>query len=195
MPAESTIRSRIGRPYAIGLYLLSALFLALSFWHTYTRYYGHARIAVVETGAPPLSDTVEPARPVNLTAVAALQLFGAPEREVTVPVVVAPQTRLRLRLLGIVATDAENRSRALVQVERGAVVVLAVGDELPGGIATVHAIEQGRILLRRGGALESLELERPQLDGQTGNEPDLPVEQKLMLLPEETEALPPGEER
>lgn len=71
----------------------------------------------------------------------------------------APDTNLSLKLRGIVAMEEEQLSRALIEADNGKLKSYALNMDLPGG-ASLHAIYPDRVLLKRGGRLETLRLEK-----------------------------------
>ena len=101
------------------------------------------------------------ARSRNINQLTSAHLFGRFQREDTVVATVAdaPDTNLRLKLRGILATDDAKRSRALIEAANGELLSYAIGSDVPGG-AKLHSIHPDRALLSRGGRLETLRLEK-----------------------------------
>lgn len=98
--------------------------------------------------------------------VAALFLFGKKEtRAKPVPQVIdAPITRLKLTLLGAIAADITENSKAIIQIDNKQVAVVQVGDPLPGTNARIHQIQPMQVVLMRNGKLERLAIIRPELE-------------------------------
>jgi len=71
----------------------------------------------------------------------------------------APDTRLDLTLLGILASATEGGSRALISSSNGEEKPYAIGDEVVRG-AKLQAIFPDRIILARAGQLETLRLNK-----------------------------------
>lgn len=71
----------------------------------------------------------------------------------------APDTKLRLTLRGIVAAETPESSRALIESNPNELQPYAIGADIPGG-ASLHSIYPDRVLLKRGGRLETLRLEK-----------------------------------
>ncbi|WP_372966630.1 type II secretion system protein N [Marinobacter sp.] len=97
----------------------------------------------------------------NLPPVAGYELFGRPETQTGVADVIrnsAPETGLRLRLEGVLLGQRPEDSGAIVAGSNGDTEYYRVGDTLPGN-AELAEVEQGRILIRRGGRYESLAFE------------------------------------
>lgn len=97
--------------------------------------------------------------------VAALSLFGKKSvKDKSAPQVIdAPITRLKLTLLGAIAADIEENSKAIIQIDNKQVAVLQVGDSLPGTNAMIHQIQPIQVVLIRNGKLERLAILRPEL--------------------------------
>lgn len=106
------------------------------------------------------------AAPESMDAVVAMHLFGTAEvttQTLAAAAIDAPETRLNLKLRGILAADEPSLSRAIISSGSDD-KVYAVGASLPGG-ATVEAVLADRVLLRRAGRLETLRLPRESADG------------------------------
>jgi len=71
----------------------------------------------------------------------------------------APDTRLNLTLLGILAADQDKGSRALIADGGGDEKPYSVGDKVPGGVK-LQAIFPDRVILSRDGQLETLRLDK-----------------------------------
>jgi general secretion pathway protein C len=113
---------------------------------------------VVAVAAPP----VKQVRPrVDEREIANWHLFGVVDEEKTVQkkAVEAPETRLKLTLRGVFASDEGTVGRAIVGDPRGKEETYAVGDPLPGG-ATLSEIYPDRIILEFNGRFETLRLPR-----------------------------------
>ncbi len=70
----------------------------------------------------------------------------------------APETRLRLRLEGVLVSEQPELSGAIVAGSGGVTAHYRVGETLPGN-AELMEVEPGRILIRRDGAFETLTFE------------------------------------
>lgn len=70
----------------------------------------------------------------------------------------APETRLRLRLEGVLVSEQPALSGAIVAGSGGITAHYRVGETLPGNAELVE-VEPGRILIRRDGAFETLTFE------------------------------------
>lgn len=71
----------------------------------------------------------------------------------------APETRLSLSLLGILSNSVPERSRALIASSDGAEKPFAIGDDVISGVS-LQAIFADRVVLSRGGTLETLRLNK-----------------------------------
>lgn len=85
-------------------------------------------------------------------------LFGQYQATQTGRVEDAPETRLSLTLLGILA-GAEKESRALIGSSNGEEKPYAIGDEVTSG-ARLQDIFPDRVILNRGGKFETLRLNK-----------------------------------
>ncbi|SDX64553.1 type II secretion system protein N [Marinobacter mobilis] len=94
-------------------------------------------------------------------SLAAYELFGRPEGPLPVAESVrqsAPETRLRLRLEGVLVAGQAEYSGAIVAGTGGITEHYRVGDTLPGNAELVE-VEPGRILIKRNGMFETLTFE------------------------------------
>ena len=71
----------------------------------------------------------------------------------------APDTRLDLTLMGILAATADRGSRALIGASNGEEKPFAIGDDVVRGVR-LQAIFPDRVILARGGQLETLRLDK-----------------------------------
>lgn len=115
--------------------------------------------------APPAPNTTtqrSSTQAVDVRALVAAHLFGeaAPEVANAQPDPVdAPDTTLNLVLKGIFASQLDGESRALIASGRGDEQAYAVGDEISRG-TDIYEIYADRVILDRGGRLETLRLEK-----------------------------------
>ncbi len=87
-----------------------------------------------------------------------LPVFGTLALAAPQTPVLAPETALRLRLLGLVAYDSPGQGRAIIAEEGGPERVYAVGDPVSGGQARLHRIHADRVILERDRSFETLRL-------------------------------------
>lgn len=121
----------------------------------------HSEAPVVEA---PVPSVVAPQARVDERQIASWHLFGEPGREQPVKKaapVEAPETRLKLTLSGVFASNDAANARAIIGDPRGNEQSYAVGDPLPGG-AKLSEIYPDRIILERGGGFETLRLPREE---------------------------------
>lgn len=111
--------------------------------------------------APPAASTARPAQSVDINAIANAGLFGRYQAPATTEqsLLSAPETPLNLTLLGLLADDRAQYSRALIGTQGGEEKAYAIGDDVARGV-TLQAIFPDRVILARGGRLETLRLER-----------------------------------
>jgi general secretion pathway protein C len=79
----------------------------------------------------------------------------------------APDTTMNLVLAGTIATNDPKHGLAIIGQTAATAKVYSVGDAVNGG-ATLHAVYTDRVLLERGGVIESLALPRQALAGGAG---------------------------
>ena len=107
---------------------------------------------------------------VDLGRVAGAHLFGqytAPADPALSDLAAAPDTQLNLTLLGILSNgrnDKDRQSRALIATQGGDEKPYAVGDDIARGVQ-LQAIFPDRVILLRGGKLETLRLDKDNPGG------------------------------
>lgn len=100
---------------------------------------------------------------INLSGIKALNLFGqyqavADIKPKAVQVQDAPETRLNLKLSGVVATQNENTAAAIIE-NAGRQETYGIGDQITGTRASVDQILPDRVLIKQSGRLETLMLD------------------------------------
>lgn len=149
---------------------LTAVLLAVAAWQAAALTWLVVETATTEPALPPPASlgeryaTERDAR-APMQQVADMHLFGradAPTEALAAAAVDAPETRLNLKLRGILAADEAALSRAIITAGNQD-KVYSVGDNITGG-AAVEAVLADRVLLRRGGRLETLRLPRESGD-------------------------------
>lgn len=140
---------------AIVLVMALAVTIAQTIWLVYL---GPQDAAVSDAGLPVVSvEAPRQRQQLSSRDISAWQLFGefepleqAPEQPTE-----APDTRLRLTLLGVFqSTDAASAS-AIIAEQGGSPELYRVGASVPGN-ATLEEVYADRVILRRAGALETL---------------------------------------
>ena len=101
--------------------------------------------------------------------IVAAHLFGEPEKTKQ-DVDQAPKTKLKLSLLGVLATDNDSYARALIQVQSKKMRTYSVGDVIEGTDAALHKVESQRVILDRKGKFESLVMQRKNIATTAGPE-------------------------
>lgn len=159
--------------------------LAALLW---SAYHGIERLAPLWQSAPGHASleangpgpAVESSPQYDISEIVDAHLFGAAAEPVPDTVVEAPETRLQLDLLGLVASADQHLARAIIRVNGVRVQPYAIGDAIDGTDAAIHSVESRRVLLERDGALESLALKRQSVfdsrsvSVNTGNEAPMP---------------------
>ena len=153
-------------------WLIALLLLAYAGWAGYQRYQQarELRADIQSSMQPATASAQEKSAITGTRQVQALYLFGRTQKQaIPAPVVIdAPITRLRLTLIGVVAADEAEQSKAIVQIDNKQVAIFRIGDAIPKTNAEVYQVEPTRILLSRNGKLERLEIDRPELDDEQG---------------------------
>jgi len=75
-----------------------------------------------------------------------------------------PKTRLRLTLVGSVASPDASRAVAVIAADAGPAKPYRIGETVSNTGAVVREVKPDRVILDRSGKLESLQIERPTLD-------------------------------
>jgi general secretion pathway protein C len=100
------------------------------------------------------------AQQIDYQSIVGTHLFGKGSDE-AIPVpdesVDAPDTRLNLRLRATIAANDPETAHAIIADGSGNEKVYFLKDSVPGG-ATLHRVHRDRVILNRGGVLESLRL-------------------------------------
>lgn len=84
----------------------------------------------------------------------------AVEKQVVKPV---PKTRLNIKLTGIIDGASPENGIAIVEVDRGRTLVVAVGEKIGKTDASLHQVLPGEILVDRNGMIESVKMVRKTL--------------------------------
>ena len=102
--------------------------------------------------------SVEPAA--RLDTISNLHLFGkAEESPVLDAPIVAPETRLQLKLKGVFASSDPERAFAIISDNKNEDKAYRLGSKVSGG-AILHAVYVDRVILKRNGRLETLRMEK-----------------------------------
>ena len=145
--------------------LLAALLVVLLGWQSAGLVWRVVDASLYEPSLPPATDVgpggTDNGGRVAMSRIASLHLFGQAEVQAAPEVaanVDAPETRLNLKLRGILSANQPAYSRAIIASGSNE-DIYAVGASVPGG-ATVHAVLDDRVLLNRRGKIEALTLPR-----------------------------------
>ncbi|MEA5446637.1 type II secretion system protein GspC [Gammaproteobacteria bacterium AB-CW1] len=121
--------------------------------------------------APSVAEVPDTEDHTDLEQLLALSVFGEPDpeedttEEIDLAELNAPETQLNLELRGVLATEIPEMARAIIASGRDEDKSYKVGDSLGSG-ATLRAIYSNRVILERGGELETLRL--PRENGEDG---------------------------
>jgi len=141
--------------------LVASLLLVMALWDAWQRYRNFQEGSRVSTGPADTVVSVEN-NVYSIDNIVSAHLFGV-QQSASTAVTAAPKTRLKLNLMGLVASDDPRFARALIGLESAPPQSYAVGDEITRTDARVHAVERERVLLDRAGRIESLALDRVEL--------------------------------
>lgn len=148
---------------------------------------GSPRIVSRDDSLPVLERTVAPSGnasgSLSLDRVSAWELFG-PVQEQVATVVEAPETRLRLELLGVFQHPSDELASAIIAEQGKNGELYHVGDRLPGN-ATLERVYPDRVILMRAGRRETLRMKEPASSGSISLAPEPSVQ---------AEAAPPVQE-
>lgn len=154
---DATATGRLIAVIRILLILLLAHGLARLTWQVQTP---AGKDAWPEARPSPASNEQRPDAASLATRIADWHLFGRAETRAaqdTPEPTAAPRTRLQLTLYGVLASDDPNQAYAIIAGSDKQARVYGVGDELPGQ-AVIEAIHADRVILKRAGRLETLNL-------------------------------------
>ncbi|WP_018175229.1 MULTISPECIES: type II secretion system protein GspC [unclassified Thioalkalivibrio] len=101
--------------------------------------------------------------------------FGNLQQDKSEAIKQAPDTRLSLGLLGVLA-KGQGRGSAIISAGSSDVALYQVGDTIGNQLATLHQVHPDRIILEREGRLETLRLPRGE-DLRDGNRRTDPLPQ------------------
>jgi len=124
---------------------------------------GADRVVVPDGGSEVGPPVATPAVGTDIRSLLAANLFGQSAAPAGTGVA-APVTSLALVLVGVIADADPLRGLAILGPSAAAARVYPVGNVVPGG-AKLHAVYADRIIVDRGGALETLPLPRREGGG------------------------------
>lgn len=153
---------------SIGLVVLAFIVLALVGYDGVNRFVSWQESKIDENEEVEPASTSVRQQNYNISELINAHLFGEPPKQEVVQITEAPETKLRLNLLGMIASNDHQYARALISVNSNKLNAYKVGDPIEGTDATVYAVEENRVLLDRKGVMESLYLKRQDLFGNTG---------------------------
>ena len=132
--------------------------LAAVVWRVLTPQQG-----MVPVASPPATAAAGP----NLSNIVGAHLFGTAAIEATGDAASAPATSLRLTLAGTIAGQDPAKGWAIIGQTAQDAKVYATGANIPGG-ARLREVYADRVILERGGRLETLALPRLTGDASAG---------------------------
>jgi general secretion pathway protein C len=107
-----------------------------------------------------------PSRPrsYNVQNIIRAHLFGKSKEAAPSIVQQAPQTKLKLDLLGIMASANTAYARAMIRVNSKRLKTYGIGDQIEDTDAKVYTVEEEKVILERSGKFESLPLIRAKVE-------------------------------
>lgn len=144
----------------VGIAILIAIKLADFTWRVFPGPNSQPPPAVVNNQTTQPGANINKRR-VSPQLVANLHLFGAVQKNVApkeIPQEKLPDTPLQLKLHGVVATNVEGASLAVISDNTGRDDYYGVGDPLPQGNAVLVEVHADRVVLERNGRFEVLRM-------------------------------------
>lgn len=117
-------------------------------------------------------------------------LFGQAQKKKAITAatpITAPETKLNLKLNGIIASDGKNTAGAIIEKSVGNQEYFSIGDTISNGV-TLKEVYKDRIILSRNGRLETLSLPKTSISTSHDNLKTAPV--KSAPAPAPTTSLP-----
>lgn len=151
----------------MAVFVLALAAFAWSAYHGFQTVSSRAMTDVPEATSAQQTASRESHQDYSISTIIDAHIFGEVSEPVEEQAAHAPETNLQIRLLGLVASANPRLSRAIIDVDGAKLKPYSVGQTVEGTDAVIHAVENSRVLLKRGGALESLALKRQDGAGST----------------------------
>ena len=165
MPGEEQVKKLVGKASSAVIYMAALALLLWAGLDLYQRYQFHQDWRAKQKAEKPAAiKKPQVNSPQNTRQVANRYLFGKKKLDAKLATTKAPATRLNLKLIGVIATQEDGVSKAIIQIGNANIGVYSTGDKLPKGNATIERIEGTQVLLLRNNKLESLAIIRPELE-------------------------------
>ncbi len=138
----------------VALAMLLAYQLASLTWYWLAPPWQNRAYVAIETDLSGHADSAA----LDVNAISRYQLFGKQIQRVAEPTepVIAPETKLKLELRGVIATG-DSFGAAIIADDARREGYYRIGDELPGGVG-LHEVFADRVILDRNGVYETLTL-------------------------------------
>jgi general secretion pathway protein C len=127
------------------------------------------------TAAPPAPAAPPAKKGIDVQTIVGAHLFGLPQAAPT-PVENAPQTQMNLVLSAVLAAEDPTKGLAIIGESAQSSKVYAVGASVRPG-TSLYEVYSDRVILNRGGQLETLSLPKPSTAGLATNRPPAPLPQ------------------
>ena len=147
--------------------LIALALLALVFYHIYQRHFLQSGVGQ-NYSFDDLPAASEAPVSADIEQIVGQHIFGKVPVAPKQPIVskpkpkpkVVPKTPLKIALTGIIDGATPETGMAMLEVERGKTIVIAVGEKIGKTDATLHQVLPGEVLIDRGGTIESVKMVR-----------------------------------
>ncbi len=120
------------------------------------------------------SGTGTPTQSVTPATIASWHLFGQSTTAISVSQpssISAPETRLSLKLYGVIASGGQYDAGAIIEDGKGTQKYFSIGDNIQSGVK-LKEIYPDRVIIDRSGRLETLRLPKKSINLGTSDTPD-----------------------
>jgi general secretion pathway protein C len=171
--SSPSTQSALARTYRALPYVVSGLLAVAIAWQLArltSLFLGGDTAPAVSSGTSGAAGESPQQAAVDVQRIVNAHLFGVPsaEPERQQDIESAPQTQMNLVLAGTLAEEDPQRGIAIIGESSTSAKVYSVGDTIRSG-TRLHAVYTDRVILDRGGRLETLMLPRPSLSGAAGS--------------------------
>ncbi|WP_371187729.1 type II secretion system protein GspC [Thalassotalea maritima] len=173
---------------ALSQVLLVVLFIYLAYWAAATTWLLVPQPVVTSspsTGGASVKQKANSAEDIDINAITKLNLFGEYNKPSAVPKPVpqvesAPQTKLRLTLTGVVASDDISIAAAIIE-SQGTQETYGIDDKITGTRAVLKQVHADRVIIESAGRMETLMLDGFEYSKQINGEATQPKNDKRSL--------------
>ncbi|WNC72582.1 type II secretion system protein GspC [Thalassotalea psychrophila] len=143
--------------------LMSLLVVYIAYWSANFTWALYPEGATKSSTAAIKSSTSTSSRQINTSAIRSLNLFGEYNKEQPVvkqteKIESAPETRLKLTLTGLVASDDPTTAAAIIE-SKGKQETYGIDDKIEGTRAILKQVQNDRVIIQSSGRMETLMLD------------------------------------